>query len=59
KAMAPNAENLNFAVDADVLLDTQGWLYEDKGPEKLASFQKNCATPPAAPNLIKDDAPKK
>ncbi|HUR37039.1 MAG TPA: serine protease, partial [Terriglobales bacterium] len=46
KAMAPNAENLNFAVDADVLLDTQGWLYEDKGPEKLASFQKNCATPP-------------
>lgn len=43
KAITPNAENLNFAVNANVLLDAQGWQYEDKGQERLAAYQKECA----------------
>lgn len=56
KAVAPNAENLNFAVDADVLLDSKGWLYEGQGQERLAAYQKNCAQPEAAAKPTKDTA---
>jgi hypothetical protein len=42
KAIAPNAENLNFAVDADVLFDGAGWKFENHGDERLASYKK-CA----------------
>jgi S1-C subfamily serine protease len=45
KALAPNAENLNFAVDADVLYDTAGWSFEKSGEEKLNNFKKTCGTP--------------
>lgn len=59
KAVAPNAENLNFAVDAAVLLDTKGWVYEAMGLEKLSSYQKNCAAaPPPDAKSEKDIAPK-
>ncbi len=58
KAVAPNAENLNFAVDANVLLDRSGWIYEEKGQERLNAFQQKCAAPaPApAPNPAKETA---
>jgi S1-C subfamily serine protease len=42
KAIAPNAENLNFAVDADVLLDSTEWRFENHGDERLASYKKSC-----------------
>ncbi len=42
KAVAPNAENLNFAVDADVLYDAGGWSFEKTGEEKLTNFKNVC-----------------
>lgn len=56
KAVAPNAENLNFAVEANVLLETTGWLYEEKGQERLEAFQKECALPSPAAKPEKEAA---
>jgi S1-C subfamily serine protease len=34
----PNAENLNFAVRADVLLDDSGWEFENFGQRRLTDY---------------------
>lgn len=44
KAIAPNAENLNFAVEADVLFDAAGWSFANSGEEKLNNFKRACGT---------------
>jgi S1-C subfamily serine protease len=38
---SPNAENLNFAVRADALLDTGGWSFSGQGRRYLTSFQQS------------------
>ena len=40
KTMSPNAENLNFCVRADALLDVSGWNFEGKGKEYLTAFDE-------------------
>jgi S1-C subfamily serine protease len=40
KNHSPNAENLNFAVRADALLDSANWKFFGKGQSELASFQQ-------------------
>ena len=37
----PNAENLNFAVRADALLDDAGWDFEKSGRKRLADFRSS------------------
>jgi hypothetical protein len=39
----PNAENLNFAVRADALLDESGWNFNKLGPKHLADYQASAA----------------
>jgi serine protease Do len=39
----PNAENLNFAVRADALLDTSGWDFNKLGQKRLADYQASAA----------------
>ena len=41
KNNSPNAENLNFAVRADALLDLSGWSFSANGRQRLASFQQS------------------
>ena len=41
KNNSPNAENLNFAVRADALLDLSGWSFQGNGRQRLVSFQKS------------------
>ena len=38
RAMRPNAQNLNFAVPADTLLETDGWRFEPEGADKHSRF---------------------
>ena len=45
KGASPNAENLNFAVRADALLDSEGWELNSRGEEALAAFRD---APPVA-----------
>jgi len=35
----PNAENLNFAVRADALLDDSGWKFEKSGQQRLSDYR--------------------
>jgi S1-C subfamily serine protease len=37
---SPNAENLNFAVRADALLDPAGWNFEGQGKQYLTNFEQ-------------------
>ena len=37
----PNAENLNFAVRADALLDQTGWIFEGQGKQYLLNFMQS------------------
>jgi S1-C subfamily serine protease len=41
KNHSPNAENLNFAVRADPLLDISGWMFSGDGRRYLASFEQS------------------
>lgn len=41
KNNSPNAENLNFAVRADALLDLSGWSFSGNGRQHLATFQQS------------------
>jgi S1-C subfamily serine protease len=41
KNHSPNAENLNFAVRADALLDLSGWEFSGDGRRYLAAFQQS------------------
>jgi S1-C subfamily serine protease len=45
----PNAENLNFAVRADALLDDSGWNFEKFGRQHLDDFQASGAMQKASP----------
>jgi S1-C subfamily serine protease len=45
----PNAENLNFAVRADALLDDSGWSFEKSGRKHLDDYQASGATQKAPP----------
>jgi S1-C subfamily serine protease len=45
RSIMPNAENLNFAVRADVLLDESGWNFVGKGKERFEAFRKAEASP--------------
>jgi S1-C subfamily serine protease len=38
RTFTPNAENLNFAIRADTLLDVSGWNFRQNGQERLQSF---------------------
>lgn len=40
RRFSPNAENLNFAVRADALLDEAPWDFQANGKELLAAFRK-------------------
>lgn len=44
----PNAENLNFAVKADALLDDSGWYFEKSGERRLASYRATLSQPAPA-----------
>lgn len=48
KEASPNAENLNFAVRADALLDSTGWDLDAQGEEALAALRRgvNAAASP-------------
>jgi S1-C subfamily serine protease len=41
RGSTPNAENLNFAVRADGLLDNSGWTFSGQGQQYLSSFVKS------------------
>jgi S1-C subfamily serine protease len=41
KNHSPNAENLNFAVRADALLEMSGWTFSGEGRRYLDAFQKS------------------
>jgi S1-C subfamily serine protease len=41
KNLSPNAENLNFAVRADALLDLSGWVFSGDGRRYLTAFQQS------------------
>lgn len=41
KNNSPNAENLNFAVRADALLDISGWTFSGEGRQRLTSFEQS------------------
>jgi S1-C subfamily serine protease len=41
KNNSPNAENLNFAVRADALLDISGWNFSGEGRQRLTSFEQS------------------
>jgi S1-C subfamily serine protease len=36
--MSPNAENLNFAVRADAVLETDRWVFSGEGRRRLGDF---------------------
>jgi S1-C subfamily serine protease len=38
---SPNAENLNFAVRADALLDQTGWAFSGQGQQYLKNFEQS------------------
>jgi S1-C subfamily serine protease len=38
RSISPNAENLNFAVRADAVLDPQGWNFTGEGRKRLDDF---------------------
>ena len=40
RGRSPNAENLNFAVRADALMDPSGWTFSDNGASYLAEFDR-------------------
>jgi len=40
----PNAENLNFAVRADALLDYAGWDFEKSGRKRLADYRGSASS---------------
>ncbi len=40
KNNSPNAENLNFAVRADALLDLSGWSFSGEGRRRLTAFEQ-------------------
>jgi S1-C subfamily serine protease len=44
----PNAENLNFAVRADALLDDSGWNFEKFGHKRLAEYRASASPGNAA-----------
>jgi S1-C subfamily serine protease len=41
KNRSPNAENLNFAVRADALLETSGWTFFRDGQRRLTAFEQS------------------
>jgi S1-C subfamily serine protease len=41
KNLSPNAENLNFAVRADALLEIAGWTFSGDGRRYLATFEQS------------------
>jgi S1-C subfamily serine protease len=41
KNLSPNAENLNFAVRADALLEVAGWTFSGDGRRYLAAFEQS------------------
>jgi serine protease Do len=41
KNSSPNAENLNFAVRADALLELSGWVFSGDGRRYLAAFEQS------------------
>ena len=45
----PNAENLNFAVRADALLDDRGWSFEKFGRKHMDDYQASIAAQKASP----------
>ena len=47
RSMRPNAQNLNFAVRADALLETEGWAFEAEGADRHKRFVSH---KPAQPN---------
>ena len=40
KNNSPNAENLNFAIRADALLDLSGWSFSGEGRRRLTAFEQ-------------------
>ncbi len=51
--MRPNAQNLNFAVRADALLETDDWAFEADGADKHKRFVSH--EPAAAPSDPPDE----
>ena len=52
RSMRPNAQNLNFAVRADALLETEGWAFEAEGADRHKRFVSH---KPAQPNEPPDE----
>ncbi len=51
KEVSPNAENLNFAVRADALLDSTGWELDDTGEKAMAAIAQTAQQRSASPEL--------
>src|SRR5204862_12392 len=58
KVRSPNAENLNFAVRADILLKTRDWDLTDIGKEKLRGLIEAKAEEPSENPVIPSEKTK-